>query len=316
MFNQNINKLELKDNSNSLQGSLIVRWNLKEFHINDKLALYQHDRLHDYNYIQFINLTIDNGYYTFKNLVDGFYDVRLINDKNKKYENIEIPVCCLGQEVLFEVILFNTEDYLVLKVKIPLKYIKNKNDCVALFDANEHSNKLIKSYKYDYIYNGIDENNYKTITFNLKYIYGFFVIKYFYYDSMSMINGNVYSGISYIDIPNYDKLEIKLDLTFGKIKIYWKLYSIKPDSNQWIGIFENNKLISYQYVCKHKYLNINKTEGIVNFDDKNLYDIFYKIYMNNDESINSYTITFFNKGLLFKSNVVISKSLKELFLKR
>ena len=343
--NQIINKIELKDNSNLLSNSMVVHWDLLTYNKNDKLALYQHDRLHDYNYSYYINLNSNNGYYTFKNLVDGFYDVRIINDKNQKYENIEIPVCCLGQEVLFEVIILNTEEYPILKVKIPLIYIKNKNDCIAIFDANEHSNKIIKSYMYDYIYNGFDEENYKIITFNLKYISGLFVIKYFYYNSMSIINGNVYSGLNYINIPNYDNLKLEIDFKFEKIKIYWTLYSIDSNINQWIGIYENNKLIDYQYISKNQYLNNSKTKGIVIFNNKKLYDIFYKIYTNkinnkneyfnpsdqqseslknfqnnqledeyfeNNKILNSYKVNFVNKNLLFSSNIVMSKTLIEL----
>ena len=336
--NKNINKVELKDNSKLLPGSLLVNWSLSTYNNTDKLALYQHDRLHDYNYSYYINLNSDNGYYTFKNLVDGFYDVRIINIKNIKYNNIEIPVCCLGQEVLFEVILINTEDYPILKIKIPLIYIKNNNDCIAIFDANEHSNKIIKSYMYDYIYNGTDEQKHKIITFNLKYISGYFVIKYFYYNSMSIINGNVYSGIQYIDIPNYDNLKLEIDFVNNKIKIYWTLYSIDSNINQWIGIYENDNLIDYQYISKNKILNSSKTKGVVIFNNKNLYDTFYKIYINNiydkdddfklsikeedlkniqnNKMINSYTIKFINKNLLFGSNTIITKSLKEMLNKK
>ena len=345
--NKNINKVELKDNSKLLPGSLLVNWSLSTYNNTDKLALYQHDRLHDYNYIYYINLNNNNGYYTFKNLVDGFYDVRIINDKNIKYNNIKISVCCLGQEVLFEYELTNNEndDYPILKIKIPLIYIKNNNDCIAIFDANEHSNKIIKSYMYDYIYNGTDENEYKIISFNLKYISGSFVIKYFYYDSMSIINGNVYSGIQYINIPNYDNLKLEIDFTYDKIKIYWTLYSVDYNINQWIGIYENDNLIDYQYISKNKYLNNSKTKGVVIFNNKKLYEIFYKIYINNiynkdkyyiipskqeedlktfqnnkfstdyfenNKMLNLYTIKFINKNLLFGSNTIIIKSLKEL----
>lgn len=336
VINKNINKVELKDNSKLLHGSLFVNWSLSTYNNTDKLALYQHDRLHDYNYSDYINLNSDNGYYTFKNLVDGFYDVRIINDKNIKYNNIKIPVCCLGQEVLFEVILINTEDYPILKIKIPLIYIKNNNDCIAIFDANEHSNKIIKSYMHDYIYNGTNEQNYKIITFNLKYISGLFVIKYYYYNSMSIINGNVYSGINYINIPNYDNLKLEMDIVNDKIKIYWTLYSIDSNINQWIGIYENDDLIDYQYISKNKYLNNSKTKGVVIFNNKKIYEIFYKIYINNiydkdvyfkpsskedlkniqnNKMINSYTIKFINKNLLFGSNTIITKSLKELLNK-
>lgn len=318
--NQTINKIELKDNSKLLPGSILVHWNLTNYDKTDKLALYQHDRLHDYNYCNYINLNNNDGFYTFTNLVDGFYDIRLINDKNNKYENINIPICCLGQQVLFEYKLINNNnDYPLLKIKIPIKYIKSNNDCIAIFDKKEHSNKIIKSYMYDYIYNGVSEHEYKIITFKLKYIYGSFVIKYFYYNSMSMINGNVYSGINYIDIPNYDDLKLDLDLTFNEIKIYWNLYSIDTNINQWIGIYKNDNLIDYQYISKNKYLNNSKTKGIVIFNNKNLYDIFYKLYVNNfndsneyESLVTSYTIKFFNKSLLFGSNIVITKILKEL----
>lgn len=324
---QNINKVEIKDNSKLLSGSLVVYWNLQNYKPTDKLALYQHDRLHDYNYIYSVNLTSNNGYYTFTSLVDGFYDVRIINDKNIRYENIYIPVCCIGKEVIFETILINNvnnnNDYPILQIKIPIKYIKSNNDCIALFDKNEHSNKIIKSYMYDYIYNGTDNNNFKIITFKLKYIYGSFVIKYFYYDSMSIINGNVYSGLNYIDIQNYDNLRLEIDLSFDKIKIYWNLYTIDSNINQWIGVYNEDNLIDYQYINKHKYLNSSKTKGIVIFDNKKLYEEFYKIYVNNfdnndefNKAINLYTIKLVNINLLFKSNVIITRTLKELLLKK
>ena len=66
------------------------------------------------------------------------------------------------------------------------------------------------------------------------------------------MNGNVYSGICNVSIPNYDKLTVEYDIKQYLIKVHWKIYSAPPNPNQWIGIYDiQNKLLTYEYVSNN-----------------------------------------------------------------
>jgi len=271
---KNAGNLILFDNSGKIEHSLSVKWDITNPDINDNIALYQHHRYHDKNFIQIFNIQgVKQGIYTFTNLVDGYYDVRLLRGTTQKHDKyVKSNVCCLGPEVElnYELIEDNKQQY--LKVIVNSKFVKSKNDCIALFYNTEHSNKLMKSVMYNYLNTATDNGDNKEMIFKIKHIHGLFSIRYFYYNSLSMIYGNVYSGSKTIKLKNYNELGIVLDDRFKQLKVYWRLYTIDPNDSQWIGIYENDKLLTYEYISKHHYLNELHTEGVVIIGHKKTYN--------------------------------------------
>ena len=120
-------EIKFYDNSEKEKNTAIVEWNIKSPEKYDRIALYQHDRMHDTNYIEVFNIdNKESGSYVFKNLVDGYYDVRLLNWKTR-YENIEPVVCCIGNKVEFYVNIPEDKYPPVLNIYIPTKFIQNNN---------------------------------------------------------------------------------------------------------------------------------------------------------------------------------------------
>lgn len=312
---KNAGNLLLFDNSNKIEHSLSVKWDITNPDINDNIALYQHHRYHDKNYIQVVNIQgIKSGLYTFTNLVDGYYDVRLLRGTKQKHDKyVKSNVCCLGPEVElnYEIIEDNKQQY--LKVIVNSKFIKSKNDCIALFYNTEYSNKLMKSVMYNYLNTVTDNGNNKEMIFKIKHIHGLFDIRYFYYNSLSMLYGNVYSGSKTIKLQNFNELGVILDDRFNQIKVYWRLYTIDPNDSQWIGIYENDKLLTYEYICKHHYLNDLHTEGVVIIGHKKTYNKIKEVLSKNQPD-NKYSIKFFTKSYLM-SNLIMSCSLYDSYIK-
>jgi len=312
---KNAGNLLLFDNSNKIEHSLSVKWDITNPDINDNIALYQHHRYHDKNYIQIFNIQgVKQGIYTFTSLVDGYYDVRLLRGTKQKHDKyVKSNVCCLGPEVEinYELIEDNKQQY--LKVIVNSKFVKSKNDCIALFYNTEHSNKLMKSVMYNYLNTATDNGDNKEIIFKIKHIHGLFSIRYFYYNSLSMLYGNVYSGSKTIKLQNYNSLGVVLNDRFKQIQIYWRLYTIDPNDSQWIGIYENDKLLTYEYISKHHYLNELHTEGVVIIGHKKTYNKIKEIIDKNQPD-NRYSIKFFTKSYLI-SNLVMSCSLYDSYIK-
>lgn len=312
---KNAGNLILFDNSNKIEHSLSVKWDITNPDINDNIALYQHHRYHDKNYIQIFNIQgVKQGIYTFTSLVDGYYDVRLLRGTKQKHDKyVKSNVCCLGPEVElnYEIIEDNKQQY--LKVIVNSKFVKSKNDCIALFYNTEHSNKLMKSVMYNYLNTATDNGDNKEMIFKIKHIHGLFDIRYFYYNSLSMIYGNVYSGCKTIKLQNFNELGVVLDDRFKQIKVYWRLYTIDPNDSQWIGIYENDKLLTYEYICKHHYLNDLHTEGVVIIGHKKTYNKVKEILSKNQPD-NRYSIKFFTKSYLM-SSLIMSCSLYDSYIK-
>lgn len=322
------------DNTENEKNTAIVEWDIEEPAKYDRIGLYQHDRMHDSNYIQIIDINgAQNGKHTFTNLVNGYYDVRLLNWKTR-YDNIEPAVCCVGEKV--DIYVDMPDKYPpVLNIYIPTKSILNEYDYIAIFNKDENSNKTNKSVLLEYMHNAkdvnIEENKeilnklvgndkmeklnkednkslFKLISFNLHNIIGEFSIKYFYYDSTSMFKGNVFSGFNTIKIDNYDNISINLNKDDKNIKIYWRLYTIAPNSNQWIGIYnDEDKLIHYEYVCDHVYTDETRTEGVITIENNDFIKDFFDNYINLDK-INNWKVKFMCKGL-FTSYMFMNISL-------
>jgi len=274
--------LKLYDNSKEEEHSMLVEWNIEKLGKYDRIAIYQHQRFHDTHYLQIFNVKENTGKYVFKNLVDGFYDVRLLN-WNTRYENIPIVDCCLGEKVNLKVEIPKNIYPPILKIYIPGKSITNKNDYVAIYNKKEHSNEFSKSIMVCYMNkakfvneNETNENAMKYVQFDLNNMIGDYIVKYFHYNSTSMLRGNVYSGIIDFSIENYNKLEVKVDKKNKKITINWRIYTIEPNNSQWIGICdEKNKLRHYEYVCYHKYDNDSKMKGTVIIENNKFIDAFF-----------------------------------------
>jgi len=322
-------ELKLYDNSKEEKHSMLVEWNIEELGKYDRIALYQHQRFHDTHYLQIFNVKEKTGKYVFKGLVDGFYDVRLLN-WNTRYENIPIVDCCLGEKVNIRAEIPKNIYPPVLKVYIPGKDITDKNDYVAIYNKSEHSNEFSKSLMVCYMNkakfvkeNETNENAMKYVQFDLKNMIGDYIVKYFHYNSTSMIHGNVYSGITEFSVENYNKLEVKVDKKNKSIKVNWRIYTIEPNNSQWIGICdENNKLRHYEYVCYHNYDNESKMSGTVLISNK-FTELFFdgKVDNNkdtkkeeiektiekekNDETAEkTWKVKFYNKGMLMNYKVM------------
>jgi len=322
-------ELKLYDNSKEEEHSMLVEWNIEELGKYDRIALYQHQRFHDTHYLQIFNVKENTGKYVFKGLVDGFYDVRLLN-WNVRYENIPIVDCCLGEKVDIKVEIPKDIYPPVLKVYIPGKAITNKNDYVAIYNKTEHSNEFGKSLNVCYMNkakfvneNETNEDAMKYVEFNLKNMIGDYTVKYFHYDSTSMLRGNVYSGITEFSVENYNKLEVEVDKENKKITVNWRIYTVEPNNSQWIGICdENNKLRHFEYVCYHKYENDSKMQGTVLIENNKFTEAFFdeKKEENTEETKEmektveeeksdenapkTWKVKFYNKGMIFNTKIM------------
>jgi len=321
--------LKLYDNSKEEEHSMLVEWNIEELGKYDRIAIYQHQRFHDTHYLQIFNVKENTGKYVFKDLVDGFYDVRLLN-WNSRYENIPIVDCCLGEKVNIKAEIPKNIYPPVLKVYIPGKSITNKNDYVAIYNKSEHSNEFGKSLMVCYMNkakfvkeNETNQDAMKYVQFDLKNMIGDYIVKYFHYNSTSMLHGNVYSGITEFSVENYNKLEVKVDKKNKKITVNWRIYTIEPNNSQWIGICdEKNKLRHYEYVCYHKYENDSKMQGTVIIENNKFTEAFFggkedvqddkKKEMektieeeNNDKNApKTWKVKFYNKGMIMNYKVM------------
>ena len=275
-------ELKLYDNSKEEEHSMLVEWNIEELGKYDRIAIYQHQRFHDTHYLQIFNVKENTGKYVFKGLVDGCYDVRLLN-WNTRYENIPIVDCYLGEKVDIKVEIPKDIYPPVLKVYIPGKAITNKSDYVAIYNKSEHSNEFGKSLMVCYMNkakfvneNETNEDAMKYVQFDLKNMIGDYIVKYFHYNSTSMIRGNVYSGITEFSVENYNKLDVEIDKENKKITVNWRIYTIEPNNGQWIGICdEKNKLRHFEYVCYHKYDNDSKMKGTVIIENNKFTEAFF-----------------------------------------
>ena len=128
-----------------------------------------------------------------------------------------------------------------------------------------------------------------------------------------MIYGNVYSGSKTVKLKNYNELGIVLDDRFKQIKVYWRLYTIDPNDSQWVGIYENDKLLTYEYISKHHYLNDLHTEGVVIIGHKKTYDKIKEV-LDKNQPDNRYSIKFYTKAYLM-SNLIMSCSLYDSYIK-
>ena len=325
-------ELKLYDNSKEEEHSMLVEWNIEELGKYDRIAIYQHQRLHDTHYLQIFNVKENTGKYVFKGLVDGCYDVRLLN-WNVRYENIPIVDCYLGEKVDIKVEIPKDIYPPVLKVFIPGKEIADKNDYVAIYNKSEHSNEFSKSLNVCYMNkakfvneNETNEEAMKYVQFDLKNMIGDYIVKYFHYSSTSMLHGNVYSGITEFSVENYNKLDVEIDKENKKITINWRIYTIEPNNSQWIGICdENNKLRHYEYVCYHKYENDSKMQGTVIIENNKFTEEFFakpnevsekkedkeKTEMEKtieeektDEKEKTWKVKFYNKGMFMNSKLM------------
>lgn len=275
-------ELKLYDNSKAEEHSMLVEWDIEELGKYDRIAIYQHQRFHDTHYLQIFNVKENTGKYIFKGLVDGCYDVRLLN-WNTRYKNIPIIDCYLGEKVDIKVEIPKDVYPPILKVLIPGKSITDKNDYVAIYNKSEHSNEFNKSLMVCYMNkakfvneNETNEDAMKYVQFDLKNMIGDYIVKYFHYNSTSMLHGNVYSGICEFSVENYNKLDVEIDKENKKITINWRIYTIEPNNSQWIGICdENNKLRHYEYVCYHKYDNDSKMKGTVIIENNKFTEAFF-----------------------------------------
>ena len=172
--------------------------------------------------------------------------------------------------------------------------------------------------------NDINENGIKFVQFELKNMIGDYIIKYFHYNSTSMLHGNVYSGICNISVKNYNNLEVKVDRKNKSIRVNWRIYTIEPNNSQWIGICdEKNKLKHYEYVCYHKYDNESKMQGTVLIENNKFTEEFFdnKIDNNKDEkkeemeksieeekidenAEKTWKVKFYNKGMIMNYKVM------------
>ena len=169
------------------------------------------------------------------------------------------------------------------------------------------------------------DNAKKYVQFELKNMVGEYIAKYFHYESTSMMYGNVYSGICHFRVKNYNKLEVEVNKEKKTIKINWRIYTIEPNSSQWIGICdERNKLRHYEYVCYHTYSNDSKMQGTMILENNKFIDEFFS---NNKNGVKSnentkemektiekeknentgektWKIKFYNKGLIMSSKLM------------
>lgn len=320
--------LKLYDNSKEEKHSMLVEWNIDELGKYDRIAIYQHQRFHDTHYLQIFNVKENTGKHVFKGLVDGCYDVRLLN-WNVRYENVPIVDCYLGEKINIKAVIPEDIYPPVIKVFIPGKAITSKNDYVALYNKSEHSNEFGKSLNVCYMSkakfvkdNETNENALKYVKFNLKNMVGDYIIKYFHYNSTSMLHGNVYSGICGISVKNYNNLEVKVDKKNKRLVINWRIYTIEPNNSQWIGICdEKNKLKHYEYVCYHKYDNDSKMKGTVIIENNKFTDEFFNNKKSKesedtkeiektiekekpDETSKTWKVKFYNKGMIMSSKLM------------
>jgi len=247
---------------------LVVTWEIVGPTPDDTVRLYIHNRLHDEKSLLSLSTHGDvKGSRVFEHLRRGYYDVRYFRGKATAHaQDIPVALCCVGEIVQMEV---NVElpPKRLLTVRIPVSYRQGGNDWLALFPAEEHGNKgnncvdrvgiLARNAT-------IDARNCMVFTMPLPRRSGQYQLRYFLQDSLSMWNGNVFSGFAPVDVPNMDRMSAVYADREGKLRISWQIHSVDPNDSQWIGIYDGDgKRIASDYVCYHAYDDDSKESGVV-----------------------------------------------------
>jgi len=245
---------------------LVVSWDVVEPTPDDTVRLYIHNRLHDERSLQSLGTHGDaKGERTFQGLRRGYYDVRYFRGKATAHaQDVPVALCCVGEIVQMEVTVEPAPKRL-LTVRVPEAFREGPDDWLALFPAEEHGNNWHNSVDGLVARNAkTDTGKYMVFTMKLPRRPGQYQLRYFLQNSLSRWNGNVFSGFAPVDVPDEDRVVASYDVREKKLRILWRVYSVDPNSSQWIGIYDGNgQRIANDYVCYHEYSSRTKESGIV-----------------------------------------------------
>jgi len=247
--------------------SLLATWEVSSPSPSDNIRLYIHDRLHDENYLSFAATSGEaRGSHVFSGLVRGYYDVRFFREESKAHaDDISVAVCCLGPIVRFAVSV-GQAPLRMLTVRVPSDVVEGPNDWLALFPDGEHSNRYHRccASALESQAKSVPGSRDVIFTLQMPKKEGLYDLRYFFGNSLSLQNGNAFSGRSSVMIPCDDSLKASYDVENRICRIAWKIYSVDPNNWQWIGLYDGaGNLLSCEYVCYHSYTTNTKTEGVV-----------------------------------------------------
>jgi len=252
---------------NDCTGALEVQWKISRPDPNDRIRLYVHNRLHDENFLQEMQTHgQESGSYVFSGLVRGYYDVRFFRGTSTIHApDINTPCCCVGPIVILDVTV-DQPLHRQLTVRVRSSAVEGPNDWMAVFPAEEHSNRAHRCVVSALASQATPDPRTESLVFvfPMPRKPGNYDIRYYFQGSQSLQNSNAYSGEYPLIVPCRDSLIASYDVEDRRCTISWKVYSVEPNKWQWIGVYDGNgQRIAFEYVSNHVYTTDTKEEGIV-----------------------------------------------------
>jgi len=246
--------------------ALEVQWRVTSPRPNDNIRLYIHDRLHDENYLSFLPTNgKPEGRHIFSGLVRGYYDVRYFRDTSAVHTaDIVVDVFCLGPIVPLDDITIERAPKRTITVRVPSALVEGPSDWLALFPADEHSNRVHRCAVSVVASQAKVMGANTVFTIKMPRASGKYDLRYFFGSSQSIQNGNAFSGHKQVEVPCEDVLTATYDVEKRSCTIAWKVYSVEPNKWQWIGLYDNRgQRLASEYVSSHIYTAAGKEEGVV-----------------------------------------------------
>lgn len=93
---------------------------------------------------------------------------------------------------------------------------------------------------------------------------GEYEARYFYAGSLSVRQGNAYSGAVRVRVPACDTLAATLDGAARRCTVRWAVHSVAPARWAWVALCDaRGARLAWAYVAAHAYTARTRDEGVV-----------------------------------------------------
>lgn len=258
------------------EGALELSWAVSRAAPGDVVALYVHARAHDTHHLRaWATDGAPRGTVTAPGLADGYYDARLLRaGASVRAADVAVAVARVGPEVPLTAVCDVPSRRVA--VRVPAHCVRDPSDWLALFPAEEHSNRAHRSVsgllardavsvsgkglvivsmdeKMEKQQNGHQGNQgnqeqenqgrqkqppSEMVEFSLPLprTAGEYEVRYFYAGSLSVRWGNAYSGAARVAVPACDTLAATLDAGARRCAVRWAVHSVAPGRWAWVAL--------------------------------------------------------------------------------
>ena len=269
-------------------GALEVAWSVAHAAPGDVVALYIHARAHDTHHLRaWPTGGAAHGVRTAAGLADGYYDARLLRaGAAERAPDVAVAVARVGPDVPLTAACDVPARRVV--VRVPAAAVRAPGDWLALFPADEHSNRAHRSASHllarDATVVGVDavvtkpaaaaagagetaateEGKVVEFVLPMPRVAGEYEARYFFAGSLSVRWGNAYSGAVRVRVPACDTLAATLDGAARRCTVRWAVHSVAPARWAWVALCDGRGArLAWAYVADHAYTARTRDEGVV-----------------------------------------------------